>query len=344
MRIGVRFLLPTAVSALSVFAQAPKITAVDNGFSFKSHISPGVLASIFGSDLSGSNLEVTVQGQSCPVTYSSASQLNIQVPWDVSTGAGSVIVTHDNLTSKPFKVMVSEYSPALASLDGSGSGIGEFFTPNGKLITTTNPANAGDTLVTFAVGLGATNPSIATGETTPNPPPFYVTVVSPAITVGGKAAKILFSGLAPGELAIDQLNFALATDTTVGTDTVTLTAGSSSSSAITIPIACLDSTAGVSVTEGPLENPSANKYTQKVTIQNTSGKRLAAKGSLILTSLTSSAQLTNGGGKSCPSSDGSPYKSFTFTGTDAAQTATVTLDFTDSSTGTITYGQRVLTK
>jgi uncharacterized protein (TIGR03437 family) len=344
MRIGVRFLLLSAISALSLFAQAPEITAVVNGFSFKSHISPGVLASIFGSNLSGNNLEVTVKGQSCPVTYTSASQLNIQVPWEVSTGAGSVIVKHDNLTSKPFKVTVSEYSPALASADGSGSGIGIFYTANSKLITTTNPANAGDTLVTYAVGLGATNPAIATGETTPNPPPLYVTLVAPAITVGGKSATIFFSGLAPGVLATDQLNFSLATDTTVGTDTVTLTAGSSSSSAITIPIGCLDNTAGVMVTQGPLENPSANKYTQKVTIQNTSGKRLQTKGSLVLTGLTASAQLTNGGGKSCPSSDGAPYKSFTFTGAGTAQTATVTLDFTDTSTGTIAYGQRVLTK
>jgi hypothetical protein len=54
--------------------------------------------------------------------------------------------------------------------------------------------------------------------------------------------------------------------------------------------------------------------------------------------------LTNGGGTSCPSSDGSPYKSFTLEGSGTAQTATFTLDFTDTTTGTITYGQRVLSK
>lgn len=344
MKNAVVFLLLCAALVVSLSAQTPTITGVDNGFSFKGQISPGVLASIFGSNLTGNNLGVTVKGQTCPVIYSSAGQLNIQVPWDVAAGKGSVVVKHDGLSSAPFSVTVTPYSPALLSSNGTGSGLGDFYSGS-NLISATNPANAGDTLVTYAVGLGATNPAIATGETTPNPPPYYYTLITPSITVAGKGAAILFSGLAPGALAVDQLNFTLSTSTTVGTaETVTLTAGSYASSVITIPIGCLDSTAGVTVTLGTLNHPSAHKYTQKVTIQNTSGKRLQTKGSLILTALTSSAQLTNGGGTSCPSSDGSPYKSFTFTGTGTAQTASMTLDFTDASTGSITYGQRVLTQ
>ncbi len=336
-------LLLSAASIVSALAQTPAITAVENGFSFKSTISPGVLASVFGSNLSGSNLQVTLNGLSCPVTFSSASQLNIQVPWEVAAGSGQFVVTHDSLTSAPFTTTVSKYSPALVSSSGAGSGEGIFYSGSHQ-ITTTNPANAGDVLVTYAVGLGATTPAIATGEITPNPPPLYTTLVNPSITVGKKAATLLFSGLAPLVLATDQINLTLSPSTPVGAETVTLKIGSAASSLITIPIGCQQIDTSVSVALGPLNNPSAGKYTQKVTITNTSGKQLPAKGSLVLTSLTSSAQLTNGGGASCPSSDGSPYRSFTFTGTGSAQTATLTLDFSDSSTGNITYGQRVLDK
>jgi len=64
---------------------------------------------------------------------------------------------------------------------------------------------------------------------------------------------------------------------------------------------------------------------------------------VVLTNLSSTSQLSDGGGASCPSSDGSPYRSTSFTGAGAAQTATVTLSFTDS-TGNISYGVRVLDK
>lgn len=332
-----------AVSALCAFAQAPTVSGVLNGFSFTSQISPGVLASVFGSNLSGNNLQVTLNGTDCPVTFSSAAQLNIQVPWEAKIGAGSVVVEHDSLSSTPFAVTVTRYSPALVSANGSGSGTGVFLSGGTKLISTTNPANGGDLLVTYAVGLGATTPAATTGVVTPNPPPLYVTLGSPSLVIG-KKAQILFSGLAPGVLATDQLNFILAPNTPVGTDTVDLTIGAYSTGLITIPIACLDVTTGVSVSKGPITNPSAGKYQQKVTITNTSGKALPARASLVLTGLTSSATLTDGGGATCPSSDGSPYRSFAFTGTGSAQTATFYLTFTDTTTGNITYGERVLIK
>jgi uncharacterized protein (TIGR03437 family) len=343
MKTRVHFLLLSAVSAAPLLAQAPTISGVVNGFSYTTQISPGVLATIFGSNLSGNNLEVTLHGVQCPVIYTSATQLNIQLPWQAPTGAGHVTVSHDGLSSTPFSVTLTAYSPALISSDGSGTGVG-YFTSGSNAISTTNPANAGDVLTTVAVGLGDSTPASVTGVDTPEPPPLYTTLATPSLTVGGKSTTLLFSGLAPGLLATDQLNFTLAPNTPVGTPTVTLKVGSLSTSLITIPIGCLDVTTSVSVSLGPLKHPSAGKYTQTVTIQNTSGQKINAKGSLILTGLTSSAQLTNGGGTLCPSSDGSPYKSIEFTGTGSAQTATTTLDFTDSSTGTIAYGQRVLSQ
>jgi len=341
LKNSVRYSLIALIATVSALAQ-PTVSAVANGFSFQPHLSPGVLASVFGANLAGTNpTTVVLNGIDCPVTFTSAAQLNIQVPWEAAIGAGHLTVTVDGSHSAPFSVSLATYSPALVSLNGSGSGTGEFFSgPN--LIGTSNPANGGDVLLTYGIGLGPTNPAIATGEITPNPPPLYVTVGAPALTVGGKAATISFSGLAPGALATDQINFTLPALVPTGDPNVIVTIGSATSPPVTIPVGCKQVNSQVTVTKGKIEHASGNLYTQAVKIQNKTSTNLPTNASLVLTTLTSSAKLSNGGGATCPSSDGSPFKSFSFTGTGTSQTATVTLAFTDSTTGTIAYGVRVL--
>lgn len=342
MRVTVQALMLLCLSAPGALAQTPVVGAVVNGFSFGTQLSPGVLASVFGSSLAGNNQHVRLNGVDCPITFSSDSQVNIQIPWEARKGAGRVVVSHDGMNSTPFPVTVMTYSPALVSFAGGGSGTGVFYSGN-HLIGSTNPANGGDTLITYGVGLGATNPAIATGQITPDPPPLYVTLVAPTIKVGGQAATVLFSGLAPEALATDQINFTLAPNTPVGTRPVVVRIGNASTNQVTVPIGCLDVTGSVTVDLGPLTHQSGSKYSQKITLTNISGTTFAAKGSVVLTNLTSTTQLNNGGGTACPSSDGSPYKSISFTGSGSAQTATVTLSLTDAS-GNISYGVRVLDK
>ena len=324
------------------FAQGPTIGAVVNQYSYNADLSPGVLASIFGNDLSGNNLDVKLNGISCPVTYSSALQLNIQVPWETSLGSGQVVVSHDGLISNPLAVTMRKYSPELAAQNAAGSGLGIFLSGT-KLITATNPANGGDTIAALAIGLGATSPAIADGAITPNPPPYYSTLATPNVTVGNRAATVLLSNLAPGLVATDQVTFTLAPNTPVGAaEAVMLKIGGiASPGPITIPIGCQDQTSKVSVVLGPLHQIPGGYY-QKVTMTNTSGQQLNPNGSLVLTAL-SGATLLGGGGAACPSSDGSAFKSFKFSGTGSAQTATSTLKFAATSTN-INYVTRILVK
>ena len=118
--------------------------------------------------------------------------------------------------------------------------------------------------------------------------------------------------------------------------------GADESQTVILPVGCQQITSSVKVTKGLVKHTTGNNYTLKITIANASTAALPAKGSLILTGLTSSATLTNGGGATCPSSDGAAYISYTFTGTGTSQTVTFTLDFTDASTSTITFTPRVL--
>jgi len=250
--------------------------------------------------------------------------------WEAATGLGVVVVTHDGFSSTPFVVTLRGHSPALTGYDGSGTGMGIFLS-GARMITAQNPANGGDTLSTLAVGLGATNPAIATGEVTPPPPPSYVTLVTPALLVAGTNAKVTFSGLAPGAIGQDQVNFNVPASTPAGSQNLNLKIGAATSNTVTLPIGFRQVNSQVSIAKGQLKYHQAQHiYTQAVRIQNTSGTALPAAGTAELVSLTLSSQLVNGGGATCPSSDGSPYASFTFAGTGSAQTATLLLAFTDS--------------
>jgi uncharacterized protein (TIGR03437 family) len=341
VKISIVCLLVAVISAVPALAQ-PTVNAggVLNSYDYTPVLSPGVLASVFGSNLTGTSpTTVTLNGLDCAVIFAFPTQVNIQLPWEAAVGTGSLIVTVDGSSSTPVQVSLTEYSPALEALNAQGTGAGVFFS-GANLISSTNPANGGDTISAWATGLGATNPAIAAGEVTPQPPPSYVTR-TPSVTLGGMPARVTFSGLLPGAVATDEVNFTVPADVVPGPAVaVVIGIGGDVSNTVTLPVGCQQVNSQVSIKRSELHHGSGEHYAQGIRIENTSTGTLPATGSVILTSLPSTAQLMNGGGATCPSSDGSPYLSFTFTGT--PQTATFSIDFT-STTGTITYGVRVLT-
>jgi hypothetical protein len=154
---------------------------------------------------------------------------------------------------------------------------------------------------------------------------------------------VTFSGLLPGQIGIDEVNFTLGASTPTGSQNVGLKiAGVPSSDAVTIAVGCRQVNSQVSIGKSALRKVSATTYTQTVKVTNKSTTDLPATGSVLLTNLTPTTTLTNGGGPTSPSSDGSPYASVSFTGSGTSQSATITLHFTDATTGNITYGVRVL--
>ena len=69
------------------------------------------------------------------------------------------------------------------------------------------------------MGLGPTNPVVPTGAAPTGAAP---TVAQPKVTVGGKEAQVLFSGMTPGLVGTYQINFRLAADTPSGDQPVVL--------------------------------------------------------------------------------------------------------------------------
>ena len=88
------------------------------------------------------------------------------------------------------------------------------------------PAGAGDYIQIFVTGLGRATPGgdpngkvLPTGSVAPaNGSVLYQTVQKPAVTIGGVATPVLFSGIAPGFAGLYQINVQVPAGITQGDD------------------------------------------------------------------------------------------------------------------------------
>lgn len=165
---------------------------------------------------------VLVNGQPAPMYYSTYGQLAFQMPFEVGNGTAQVQVERDGQRSNIVTVEVADRAPRLLRLgiedygaivnqDGSLPMLRSVSVPGWS----THPAKRGDTLTIYAIGLGATTPSVATGTAAPTDP-LARTTVTPVVNFGGgpTAAKAnpFFSGLTPTAAGLYQLNVTIPED------------------------------------------------------------------------------------------------------------------------------------
>jgi len=102
------------------------------------------------------------------------------------------------------------------------------------------PASPGDFLQIYVTGLGKATPDgnpsgtvLPTGSVAPaSGSPLYQTVETPVVTIGGHAAKVLFSGIAPGYAGLYQVDVQVPAGVSPGNDVpVQITIGGKSDSA-----------------------------------------------------------------------------------------------------------------
>lgn len=234
-------LLCLAVAGLAA-AQTPSIFdgGILNGATFQkgSPVTGGSLISIFGSALASKvasadtiPLSTSLAGVSvkfvngdtsvnAPLMYVQPddpanqviSQINLQVPWTLvpegSTADVSVIVTRDGVSSAAAKVTVAPVSPGVFSSGGRAiavNGDGTLTWPASIIPgLTTHGAKAGDVLIVYATGLGPVDTPINDGAASLDG--LRNTKTKAVVTIGGKQANVLFSGLAPQFVGVNQLN------------------------------------------------------------------------------------------------------------------------------------------
>lgn len=210
-----------------------------------SAISPGSMASLYGTNLSSAKLlagaplpfelggtSITVANVAAPLFYVSPLQVNFlvpsisivkptQVPLRITQGESFTTIT---VTLKP-------YAPALFTTNGQGSGQASVLIANTSILAAptgafpgSRPAKKGEFVSLFCTGLGA----VSSASTT---------LATPTLSLGGKSVPVSFSGLAPGFVGLYQVNFQIPAAATTG-DAVALilSIGGSNSNAATIAI------------------------------------------------------------------------------------------------------------
>lgn len=175
-----------------------------------------------------SDTSVLVNGTAVPLFYTSYGQINFQMPVNVPTGQALVQVKRsDGSAGNTVSVNVVARAPRILQLFGGPWGAivnadaCKGATPcvlGGSLPFPASfaqpgypayPAKAGDTLVIYAIGLGATSPSVATGLVAPSSTLAQL-VATPTVSFGADLFPVLatplFAGLAPGFAGLYQVN------------------------------------------------------------------------------------------------------------------------------------------
>jgi len=161
-------------------------------------LAPGAALEIYGTNLTtGSSLasdsldwkyrlagtRVRVNGNAAPLYYASPTQLNVQVPVDLAPGTLAEV----SLTIGE-KIFALGQVPVVAAAPVIRGVISEL-----------------GFLQIYATGLGAVDTPVATGERALEDR-FVRTLETPRVRVGGRDATVQFSGLAPGWVALYQVN------------------------------------------------------------------------------------------------------------------------------------------
>jgi minor extracellular serine protease Vpr len=230
------------------------------GFQAGAPVAPGSFISIFGVNLSPSptllnaglvplplalgevsvsidtrDRQVSVPGS---LIFISPQQINVQLPWELAGKPSAVIkVNIDDISTAVREVPLAAHSPGLFQYTEEGTNqrilATEIFRGGERLGLhgSNRRARTGDVLELFANGLGPIdggNP--ASGTATPTDR-LYNTQSVPEVTIGGIPAAVEFSGLAPGFVALYQVNVVVPGGLPAGEHDVVIRIGGATGSA-----------------------------------------------------------------------------------------------------------------
>jgi uncharacterized protein (TIGR03437 family) len=174
-----------------------------------------------------------------PLLYVGSKQINFQAPPGIATGTtlpaqlirpdGSALVASSSFPAS---------APGLFFLLMNGQGQAAALNQDNTQNFTWNPARRGSVIQIFATGAGETTPALAAGEAAPTGgSPLVLTKVQPTVTIGGKNAKVQFSGMAPGFVGVWQINAEVPADVTPSIAVpLVVTAAGASSNTVTIAV------------------------------------------------------------------------------------------------------------
>ena len=218
---------------------SPVIGGISNAASYAQAFAPGAILSVFGTGLAPATgsaplvplpgmlagTHVTVNGISAPLYYVSATQLNVQIPYETAAGTATLTV-NNNGRSANYAFQVAATAPGIFTFDG------------GAPVPFTTAAH-GQVLTMYMTGAGAVTPAVATGST-PAAGTSLANLPKPAgklsVTVGGVAAALNFVGIPTWSVGVVQINYTVPASAPPGLQPVVVTVGTAESAAAQLTV------------------------------------------------------------------------------------------------------------
>ena len=162
-------------------------------------------------------IEVLINGSPVPLFYAGTGQVNFLVPNNAGLGGivdVQVVEVATGRTLGDTNAQMVTTAPGLFVFPGAGTGVSDLAALNkdNTINSQSNPATAGDPIQLFGTGVGyipgAPQDGYPATSATPAPQSLTVVIYPDVLT----AAQILYSGLAPQEVGVWQLNLVIPTD------------------------------------------------------------------------------------------------------------------------------------
>ncbi len=211
----------------------PQISKVVNAADFTAPVAPGGLITVFGSQLSPVNIATqeiplpTALGESCltvngtpvPMLFTSSSQINGQLPFNVDGTATMTLRTPGGISDNFYlNILPSAPSVFRSGTAGPQTGIATVTrSVNNQLVTPSNPIHPGDVITIYATGLGRTSPAVDSGQPAPSDP-LPAAIITPQVTLGGSSLNVAYAGLTPGYVGVYQINASVPPRVSEGMD------------------------------------------------------------------------------------------------------------------------------
>jgi uncharacterized protein (TIGR03437 family) len=219
-----------ATAALTTATTAPYYTAagiVNAATQTAEILAPNTIATIYGTNLSWTThavdagdlqggwlpfslegVTVYVNGIAGSLFFVSPGQINFLIPYEIVSPTATVAVARQGVAGPPATIPLATTSPGFLEWNGNFA-VAQH--ADGSLISSSSPAQPGEIVVLYAVGLGRSVPDVDSGHIV-----FQATSILYAsqlqILLNGQpcpSSSIYYAGLTPGYAGLYQVNLRL---------------------------------------------------------------------------------------------------------------------------------------
>lgn len=203
-------------------------------------VAPGSIVSLFGQGFAADNnfaadvplpvrlagVRVLVAGKEAPLFYVGAGQVNAQIPAELAADRQLQLqVETDGVGSVPEPLETVAARPGIFTLGPAWGQQGAILISNTDALAAkagsvpgrnARPARPGDYISIYCAGLGATEPAVPSGRPGPAAEPLARVKTPVSVTIGGKAAEVVYAGIAPNFVGVYQVDARVPADVASG--------------------------------------------------------------------------------------------------------------------------------